>query len=292
MSAPFIAVDWGTSNRRAWRIEAGHAVDGFADAAGAATIEAGGFPDAAATIRDRLGDLPLMMAGMVGSMNGWADAGYRPCPAALDDLAANLCRVGPREWIVPGLSIVADGHGDVMRGEETQFLGAADAGLVPADALLCQPGTHCKWAWLTDGRVAHFATAMTGELFAVLRDHALIGRAMQGPVVDGPAFRDGLVRGRRGDLTTALFGVRADSVLGLRADADAAAYVSGLLIGADVAAHVPPGETVYLLAQGTLADLYAAAIADAGGRAVPVDSTAAFLAGIVRIHDLSGVSPA
>ncbi|HTG37250.1 2-dehydro-3-deoxygalactonokinase [Sphingomonas sp.] len=284
MSA-FIAVDWGTTNRRAWRIEDGDPVDVMRDATGVLAV-AGRFADAAEQVRARLGDLPMLMAGMVGSNRGWVDAGYVPCPATLAALAARLTPAGDDAWIVPGVCSVSGTRGDVMRGEEVQLLGAVAGGLAPANAMMCQPGTHCKWARIEGGVLARFATAMTGELFALLRDHALIGAAMQGDVADGGAFRDGVARSGEGDLTAALFGVRAASVLALRDDADAAAYVSGLLIGADCRAQVRAGDTVHLLADPALGALYTAAIETVGAVAVPVDSHAAFLAGIIRIREL------
>lgn len=282
----FIAVDWGTTNRRAWRIEGGHPADMMRDGTGILAIAPGDHAGAAATIRSRLGEGPMLLAGMIGSNRGWVDAGYVSCPATLEMLAAALVPAGDHAWIVPGVAIVDGSRGDVMRGEEVQLLGAVVAGLAPADALMCQPGTHAKWARVEGGALVRFATVMTGELFALLRDHALIGAAMRGAVADGPAFRDGVARSGDGDLTAALFGVRASSILGLRDDADAAAYVSGLLIGADCRAQVHPGRTVHLLADPALGALYAAAIGALGATAILVDSHAAFLAGITRIREL------
>jgi 2-dehydro-3-deoxygalactonokinase len=282
----FVAVDWGTTNRRAWLVEDGRAVRTERDAAGILAVPAGGFAAEAAALRDRFDGLPLLMAGMVGSNRGWVDAGYVPCPATLEDLAAGVREAAPGVRIVPGVSTVAGDRGDVMRGEEVQLLGAVAAGLAPADALLCQPGTHCKWARMAGGAIGRFATAMTGELFALLKAHALIGAAMAAPVAPGAAFLDGVARAGEGDWLAALFGVRPASLLGLRDDADAASYVSGLLIGSDVRAQVAAGETAHVLADPALGALYAAAIHAIGGRARAVDSHQAFLAGIVRIWEL------
>src|SRR5690606_28813756 len=148
------------------------------------------------------------------------------------------------------------------RGEEVQLLGAVAAGLTPGDALLCQPGTHCKWAKMIDGRIAAFTTAMTGELFAMLRSHGLLAPQLQGEVTANEAFRDGVEAARRRDLAASLFGIRAAGLLGIRADADAAAYASGLLIGSDVAARLAetPRGPVHILADPALGALYVAAI--------------------------------
>jgi len=286
VSGPFIAVDWGTTNRRAFVIEDGAVVTAERDGRGAAAVD--DFPADVAAVRARLGDRPMLLAGMVGSTIGWRDVPYVAAPAGLDDLARALDQVDARTAIVPGLCYRGDGRADVMRGEEVQLLGAAAAGLVPPDALLCQPGTHCKWATLAGGRIVRFTTAMTGELFALLRTHGLLARQLGGTVQDGPAFRAGVMEGARRDLARSLFGIRAAGVLGLRDDADAAAHASGLLIGADVAARLDEadGGHVHLLADPALGTLYAAAIGELGGTATLVDSQAAFVAGAARLWEM------
>jgi 2-dehydro-3-deoxygalactonokinase len=101
----FIAVDWGTTNRRAYLIDgSGQCTNEFEDRKGVLSVAAGAFPDAVSEIRQRLGDKPLLLAGMVGSNRGWKEARYVPCPAGLDDLAAALVWAGEREAIVPGVS--------------------------------------------------------------------------------------------------------------------------------------------------------------------------------------------
>ncbi len=286
----FIAVDWGTTNRRAYAIDAhGAVLRTERDAEGILAVPAGGFPAAAAAIRARFDtDAPMLLAGMVGSNRGWIDAGYVPCPATLDAVAAATVSAGDGIRIVPGVSRSGEGRGDVMRGEEVQLFGAVAAGLAPGDALLCQPGTHCKWAWMAAGAIADFTTAMTGELFSLLKAHSLIGADMaMGDVAEGDAFRAGVEDARTRDLPSALFGVRAAGLLGLRAKEDAASYVSGLLIGGDCHARLKgDARDVYLLADPVLGGLYATAIDIAGGRAHLIDSHAAFVAGITRIQDL------
>ncbi len=284
--AAFIAIDWGTTNRRAYAIAAdGTVIETVRDDKGVLAVPHEAFAGEVAGIRARLGDLPVLCAGMVGSTRGWVEVPYRTCPAGLDALAKGLVWVEPgRTAIVPGLSVDTPDRCDVMRGEEVQLLGAVAASLAPADALLCQPGTHCKWARLQNGSVADFRTAMTGEMFALLKAHSLLGDFLKGTVADGPAFRQGLALAQDGRLLSSLFGERAGVVLGHRDADDVAARVSGLLIGTDVREQgLAAGEEVHILADPALGGLYSAAVTAAGGRPVLLDSHAAFTAGITAI---------
>lgn len=278
-----LAIDWGTTNRRVYRIGDGAVVATERDALGVTAVS--DFAGELAAIRARFGDLPVLMAGMVGSTIGWREAHYVPAPAGLDDLGDNLLRIDERTAIVPGVSFSDGTRGDVMRGEEVQLLGAVAAGLTPPDALLVQPGTHCKWVEMAGSRITRFTTAMTGELFALVRAHGILSAQLGADVALGDAFRDGVREGAKRDLTASLFGIRAAKLLGLRDDADAASFASGLIIGADVAARVAerPFDTAYILADPVLGGLYAAAIEVNGRTGTIIDSQAAFVAGISRV---------
>lgn len=286
----YLALDWGSTHRRVYVIDgAGAVITRGQDSHGVLAIAPGGYPDELAALRARFGALPVMAAGMVGSTRGWREAPYVPVPAGVAQLAAALVRMEMQDLrIVPGVSLLEGGRADVMRGEEVQVLGAVQAGLAPAQALFCQPGTHNKWIEVQGGRIVRFRTAMTGELFALLRDHSTLSEMMDGKVEDGPAFRDGVAAAREdGGLLAQLFSVRAGVLLNTRPRAQAAAFASGLLIGADVASQPLRGCTVHLLAGAQLASLYAAAIQMQGGAVARVDSEAAFAAGIHHIRALS-----
>ena len=281
----FIAVDWGTTNRRAWRIAGGTVAQEFEDDRGVLSIDRAEFPAAVAAIRERLGDHPLLMAGMVGSNRGWVEASYVPCPAGLEEIAGALCWAEPeRTAIVPGLS--SDDPPDVMRGEEAQVVGAIAAGLVPADALICHPGTHNKWVTITGGKVARFRTVMTGELFSLLGKHSILSDLLGGDIEPGEAFRAGAARGLAGDaLGAELFSVRASVLLGKSRKQDAADFTSGLLIGADIAFGLKQAASdhVFVMGSPALTRLYAAAIDAAGRQGTEIDGETAFLAGINAI---------
>lgn len=292
MTHAFIAIDWGTTNRRIYRIGPSGAVENTArDDRGVLNIPAGGFEKEVADIRSRFGNLPVVCAGMAGSNRGWVELPYAQCPAGIDGIARDIHWVEMgRTAIVPGVMLATATRCDVMRGEEVQFLGAVASGLVPSHAMLCQPGTHCKWARVADGRIDWFVTAMTGELYALLRQHSILASQLSNDAEAGPAFLAGVAASAQGGLMARLFEVRADAVSGRNGIGDPSSFVSGLLIGADVRDRIGPGEEVHLLADGALAALYISAIEAVGGKATQHDSHAAFVEGMKRIwskmHDL------
>jgi len=283
----FIAADWGTTNRRAYRIGPGGAAEAeFEDDKGVLSIPAGGFAAAVAEIRARLGERPLLLAGMVGSNRGWVEAPYVPCPAGMDDIARALIWPADDIAIVPGLSL--DGERcDVMRGEETQILGAVEAGDVPADCVVCHPGTHNKWVTVAGARVDSFLTVMTGELFNLLKDRSILADLMEGEVTAGEAFRDGVRSGFSGaSMGAKLFEARARFLLG-RLDRNAgASFVSGLLIGDDVRSGLGGGGSpVVVMGRPDLTALYAAALDVQGIDCTRIEGEAAFIAGARAIAE-------
>jgi 2-dehydro-3-deoxygalactonokinase len=287
----FIAVDWGTTNRRAWRIAPdGGVVQEMEDPKGVLSIAAGGFAPAVAEIRAALGDLPMLMAGMVGSNRGWVEAPYVPCPAGLPELAAKLIWVEEgRAAIVPGVCFSDGQAADVMRGEEVQILGAFAEGLVSPDATVCHPGTHNKWIALEDGRIARFRTVMTGEIFNLLKRHSILADLLAGPAEPDAAFEDGVRHGlEEDDLTAELFSVRARVLLGKAKREDAASYVSGLLIGSDLRIGLRSFDREQVVTMGgpELTRLFASALRVAGRTPIEVDGEHAFLAGIRHLAEL------
>lgn len=286
-SQDFIAVDWGTTNRRAWLVAANGAVEAeFSDSMGLLSVPQNGFDQAAADIRAQLGDHPMLLAGMVGSDRGWRNAPYVSVPADTASLAAHLLWIDELTAIVPGVCQSGD-RPDVMRGEEVQALGASAQGSVGPDALLCHPGTHNKWLRLQGWKIDHFQTMMTGELFNLLREHSIIAPQLGGHVSDGDAFRAGLREAASGaPLLASLFALRARYVLRQAPSADAS-FASGLLIGGDVQAglrHATPGETIGIVGEEELCELYAIAIGEAGFEVAIIDADSAFLSGIQSIR--------
>jgi len=284
----YIAVDWGTTNRRAFSIGGdGRVIDRLADDRGLLAVGKDGFEAAAAEIIEKLGDRPMLLAGMVGSNRGWHEAPYVDCPASAPALAAAIHWIEPgRVGIVPGVCQRGVAGADVMRGEEVQAIGAVAAGLVSPNGMLCHPGTHAKWLRMHGGGIAGFTTSMTGEMFSLLSRHSILADQLQGAVAADESFAAGVADALAGkELLSALFGIRARWLLG-EGKADAS-YASGLLIGSDVRAALDTGTSeVALIGTPELCALYAAALGIAGREFVAIDGETAFLAGIRLLTEM------
>lgn len=307
--AALIGLDWGTSSLRAWRLAGDGTVLERREAAAGIMSVAGGAFEAAflAQVGDWLAaepGLPVILSGMIGSRQGWVEAPYVPCPAGAAEIVARLTRHvtagGAALHIVPGLCFEGgDGVPDVMRGEETQLLGVLAAR--PDARLVILPGTHSKWARLEAGRVVWFATFMTGELFAVLRHHSILGRLMREGPDDAAAFARGVAFGLSGDrasggLLRRLFSARTLGLLERLPPTGLADYLSGLLLGEEVREAlgcVGPHAAeagVRIVASTALAGRYRDALAAAGldGTIVAGDPAAAGQAAIARAAGLLG----
>ena len=287
-----IVVDWGTTNCRAFRLHGGAIVE-RATAPGILGVPPGGFGTALRTaIAPWLaaGETRVLLAGMVGSRQGWVEAPYLPCPADPADLAAAVIAIpfeGATLRLVPGLSATdADGVPEVMRGEEVQLFGALKqmGAHTGPEALICLPGSHSKWVRITGGRIAGFQTHLTGEAFAALRGHTILGRLMQDAPHHPEAFARGVDRAAQpGGLLHHLFGVRALGLFGQLPEDQAASFLSGLLIGHEVRAAQPSGP-IHLIGTPALTTSYAAAIAQCGGTPIIRDADAA-AAGLAHIAE-------
>ncbi|MVO78062.1 2-oxo-3-deoxygalactonate kinase [Sphingomonas sp. MAH-20] len=284
----FIAVDWGTTNRRAWMVAAGgQAHEILDDSLGVLKIEDGGFPAEIASIRQHHGEEPVLLAGMIGSNRGWIEAPYVPAPASLDAIVAAIRWPQDGVGIVPGVSYRSGRDADVMRGEEVQIFGALAEELAPRDGLLCHPGTHAKWVRMESGAIGPFRSVMTGELFSTLSRHGILIDRLQEDVFPNDDFRAGAEHGlAHDDLTAELFSIRARYLLGVGA-CDNASYASGLLIGADVRIGLAFGGTgpIALIGRPDLTALYAEALRLAGRDATQIDGEHAFLLGARAIAE-------
>ena len=263
MTADWVAADWGTSRLRVWGMRGDAPVWQDASDRGMGALEPQEFEGALRALLPDPG-LPVIACGMVGARQGWAEAPYAAVPHA--PLGASIRAPGALDVrILPGLSQAAPP--DVMRGEETQIAGlvAAEPGF---DGVACLPGTHTKWARISAGEVVSFRTAMTGELFALLSERSVLRHSVATDDHDAAAFAEALsdTLARPEALAAGLFGIRAASLLDGTPPAASRARLSGLLIGAELAALRPYwlGQDVVVIADGALARAYGEALAAQG----------------------------
>lgn len=296
--AHLIALDWGTTSLRAYLLnEAGDILERREGGPGIMKVEHGAFEAALqAFCGDWIAANPqaqLIASGMIGSKQGWREAPYCPCPASAADLAARTINVplahGRHLTIVPGVSYVdaASGVPDVMRGEETQVFGALPA---TGRHVAVLPGTHSKWVWVEDGAIVSFASFMTGEVYAALTGHTILGRLMK---LDAPhdeaAFARGVAYGLEAPqaLLNRMFSARTLGLFGQLGEVALPSYLSGLLIGSEIgsarAMHATDARPL-LLGSAELAARYASAFRVARVEAAigPTESAAGGMARVFQ----------
>jgi 2-dehydro-3-deoxygalactonokinase len=307
--SPFVAGDWGTSHLRLSLIDDAGRVLETKRGPGVATLArtpADIFADLASGWDTRFGALPAVLCGMAGSTLGWREVPYLSCPIHPRRIADGVLRFeaqGRRVAIAPGLSCRNRLLGpDVMRGEETQILGAllSDPALAHGRHILCMPGTHTKWVLLHDGVIEHFLTGVSGELFEVLSGHSvLVGAQNRSEAIAEKPFALALEQTRLhpdAELIHLLFATRSRQLAGEIKPRDAQSYLSGLIIGQDVAGalrlyrdELERVERITVIGAMELAALYVMALDTRGRTTKSLDGATASLAGLKALHEaLSG----
>lgn len=288
----YALVDWGTSSFRLWLVRAdGHVLAQSRSDEGMMYAAGTGF---AVTLEKHLqilqapADLPVIVSGMAGARQGWMEAPYVNLPAGCDDLSEQAIKVPHKTRdirILPGLAQNDAEAPNVMRGEETQLSGIART--VPS-ALICMPGTHCKWVELKNAQVTGMSTFMTGEIFAVLSRHSILQHAVDlNCDFDGttPAFANAATKAMAAPahVLAMIFSVRASQLLGFEERANGAAYLSGLLIGAEVAAarELYGARPAGLVASARLNRLYQPVMEQAGFSVTLFDGEKAVRTGLL-----------
>ena len=285
----WIAVDWGTSNLRAYAMQGGTVVARAQSEKGMAALTPEQFEPTLEYLVEswERPDAPVVACGMVGSRQGWIEAPYRTVPTS--PLADTLARVpssnGRPVFIIPGLA--QHDPADVMRGEETQIAGFLN--LNPGwDGVLCLPGTHTKWVHLSAGEVVSFQTFMTGELFALLSNTSVLRHSVSGEDWDDSVFdaalSEALSKPER--LAAKLFNLRATDLLHGQSKGAARAALSGYLIGAELAAARPYwlGQNLAILGTDGQARAYQSGLSTQGVPAMLVNAERATLAGLTTAY--------
>ena len=288
-----IACDWGTTNFRMFLFGTdGEIIARHAANIGLKNLGVLSFEQALASVMkddfDRP-DLPILLSGMVGSRQGWAEAPYVACPAGLKEIVAGLVEAPSDKLkvkIVPGLSSqnADSGIHNVMRGEETQIYGCAGS---KGEGVFLLPGTHSKWARLEAGVITGFNSYMTGEMFSLLKSHSILGDLMADDIDDVDAFKLGVDRAMNDkSFLSLIFSVRTEGLFGKIAPQSLSSYMSGLLIGSEVRVEILRHgvRPVGIVGDGTLSKLYKRALEHTGFTEVTIhDGDAASAKGLWAI---------
>ncbi|MEM7438521.1 MAG: 2-dehydro-3-deoxygalactonokinase [Pseudomonadota bacterium] len=282
MSDTWIAVDWGTSNLRAWRMRGADMLEARTSDAGMAQLDPDGFEPALNALCDGWLPAPVMACGMVGSRQGWVEAPYLSAPCVPPNRVHAVCTPGVRDvYVLPGVS--QDNPADVMRGEETQI-----AGLLAArpnfDGVACLPGTHSKWVRISAGEIVSFQTFMTGELFQLLAGQSVLSHSIGAAGWDDVAFAEAVDDGMSNPAKVAarLFSLRAEALLKGLHPGQARARLSGLLIGQELGGARPYwlGQEVVVIGSSEVGQAYAKALEIQGVSALVADAEATTRAGL------------
>lgn len=293
MKNHWIAIDWGTSNFRAFLMKEHECIDSVSAPCGLLHVPDRQFATALRPLirhwLDEFPQLPLLMAGMVGSQQGWQEVPYvtlpagsrqlAECTAALETPWGSPCR------IVAGVSGMNEfGLPDVMRGEEIQLIGLA--ALHPGSQesqYVILPGTHSKHAELHNGEIRQFSTFMTGEIYSVMLSHSLLGRDVPQAPEDPDAFLLGVTQAQRAaHLSNALFSARTLRLNGVLTPAQVASYLSGLLIGAEL--HAVARKEAWIVGSPALTERYTRAARQLGITLTSADGNACFIQGMTQIY--------
>ena len=272
----WVAVDWGTTHFRIWRMHGDKALEGREALCGLLSLKREEFEP---TLKEHLHgwptESPVLMSGMVGSRQGWQEAPYLFLPVSLKDVAIGAVDVQTKDLqrkvhVLPGVACQEESRPDVMRGEETQMLGLG-AGSAEWSGMICLPGTHCKWVKVALGQVQQFDTYLTGEFFSILRQHSILRHDLEAGDVDAehPAFAKGVSTGfvESTPLLTSLFRVRASSLLLDRDPVANLAFLSGRLLGEELRSatqNIEKTEKIQLVGGSSLTKLYARALSLVG----------------------------
>ena len=303
-----IAVDWGSSHFRAYRLDGdGGLLDALFSGKGVLSCPQGTnfeqvLRNSCAAWLAQEPDAPILMAGMVGSRYGWMETEYAPCPVNLQTLGSRILRIpGTRSnplYLVPGVSAISPSNlPDVMRGEETQLFGAIDH--AKGNKLIaCLPGTHSKWVQMERGRITGFSTFMTGELFSTTSRCESLTSILHGSEcgqIDVEAFLDGVrVSKGLGGLLHSLFSIRSRTLVQDKAFTPSPSYLSGLMVGAEVKAGLElyPGlRKIVVIGADDLNQSYRLAFSEYGVGTDAVSGQQALISGARRLATMANILP-
>ena len=216
--------------------------------------------------------IPVIVSGMASSSIGYKELHYARLPfslrgnSAIVDSINGLVIESRPELLLPGFLISGVAEvADVMRGEEVQVLGILgqhEYRSFSSNCVVLLPGTHSKHIVIKDGCIESFQSYMTGELFQVASTHTVLQHSVTAikDIFSSSNSQEWFACGLReaGELALsgALFRVRARSLLEGLSRAEASAYLSGILLGAELHDLRDLDAPVILAADNALAEPY------------------------------------
>ncbi|MGR3806959.1 2-dehydro-3-deoxygalactonokinase [Pasteurella testudinis] len=285
----WIAVDWGTTNFRAFLMDkSGEVIDKITAAKGLLSVAEGEYPSVLHNLllaweKYQFTSLPIGMAGMVGSKHGWIETDYLPTPLSFESLPEYPLEVrlpwNSTAFIVPGVCCTNPfNFYDVMRGEETQLLGLL--ALTEKKALsVILPGTHSKHAVIKNGILQYFTTVMTGELFSLLRYNSILAKNLPIQINNNEAFLKGVEIGYQSPFNIAIFSTRTKQLFNQISLDSVESYLSGIVIGNEVAL-LPDSNHYYIIGEKNIAEKYQKALSYVNKQSSFLDGDSCFLAGM------------
>lgn len=296
MSAKLIGIDWGSSNFRAYLIGSDATIiDKKYAPCGMLKLKRHEYaPTLNKQIKDWLQQHPgidIVMTGMVGSRQGWEETDYLACPVDLKDLSKSLISVKftkqNRVFIIPGLALNDKDNPDVMRGEETQLLGAGTDNVME---IFCLPGTHSKWVIMQECKIENFTTCMTGELFSLLRKHSILAKQMLGQKPNNDIFLEGVQHSQKSHgLLIDIFKLRVKALSDQLRTEHTSAYLSGLLVGHEIASakqllNINNNSRINIVSDSRLTDSYLLALKQFDLNGIAFDQVQAVVRGLYLVH--------
>lgn len=300
-AANFIAVDWGSSNFRAYVVdELGRVGQRTKAHQGISRVRDESYPK---TIRRLLGkwfnkypDIPVIMSGMIGSRQGWQEVAYVSCPATIDKIVAGVEKIINHTferdiYIVPGLKVVRGNDDfDIMRGEEIQVFGALHELPKAERHIICLPGTHTKWVEVKNGEIVNFKTFVTGEIFSLLSRYSILSGSMDGVAYYPEVFAKGLKQVMQSDdFLGDIFKIRIQALLGKLRSQEVSSYLSALLIGTEIkAAQKLFGDVknITVIAAPWLSEMYQQCLAPLNITVTGIKTDQASVNGLLQVSKL------
>ena len=214
----WVALDWGTSNFRAYLMDNNNVIDQVSTQEGMKFIDQNEFEKILIKNIDAWNnkfDIKVIIAsGMVGAKQGWIEVPYINSPCDIRNVNFKTLKIldDANIHILSGVSQF--NPSDVMRGEETQIAGFL-LNNVDFNGSICLPGTHSKWVNMNSYNIQEFTTFLTGELYEIVKKYSILNHSLNTTELDDEIVKSSakLIIENPSFISNKLFEIRADNLL-------------------------------------------------------------------------------